>query len=152
MARSSRLIATLRSAGRAFVADTAPLIYRTERSGDPRSVRVCDEVFELVESGELACLVSSISVAELFLGAYRAGERAVAVVDALLRHPSMGVVAPTEDLARAAAWLVARGKLNRLADALVAATANDLGLPLLTADRRLARSGAVEAFLVADFA
>jgi predicted nucleic acid-binding protein len=40
----------------------------------------------------------------------------------------------------------------RLADALIAATALDLGLPLVTADRRLARSGAVEALLVQDFA
>jgi predicted nucleic acid-binding protein len=42
--------------------------------------------------------------------------------------------------------------VRRIADALVVATALDLGLPLVTADRRLARSGGVETLLVQELA
>jgi predicted nucleic acid-binding protein len=52
--------------------------------------------------------------------------------------------------AHAAARHVARSTIRRLADALVAATAAELQLPLVTGDRRLAR--AARALLVQDFA
>lgn len=153
MAGASRLVAALRATGAdAFVADTAPLIYRTERRRvDPKLVDACDAVFELVESGRIACLVSSVTVAEFFVGAYRKGEDAVAFADAYLRQASFAVVPPDGDVAQAAALLVARRKVRRIADALIAATANSLGLPLLTADRELARSGIARTLLVSDF-
>lgn len=152
MAGASRLVAALRATGAdAFVADTAPLIYRTERRVDPKLVDACDAVFELVESGRIACLVSSVTVAEFFVGAYRKGEDAVAFADAYLRQASFAVVPPDGDVAQAAALLVARRKVRRIADALIAATANSLGLPLLTADRELARSGIARTLLVSDF-
>lgn len=152
MAGASRLVAALRATGAdAFVADTAPLIYRTERRVDPKLVDACDAVFELVESGRIACLVSSVTVAEFFVGAYRKGKDAVAFADAYLRQASFAVVPPDGDVAQAAALLVARRKVRRIADALIAATANSLGLPLLTADRELARSGIARTLLVSDF-
>lgn len=134
------------------MADTAPVLYRLERGGPAELVRVCDPVFELVETGELACLVSSVTVAEIFVGAYRLDEAAIAVTNAYLSQPSLGVVPPSREIAQSAGWLVARRKLGRLADALIAATANDVGLPLLTSDRGLARSGAANALLVTDYA
>jgi predicted nucleic acid-binding protein len=51
-------------------------------------------------------------------------------------------------VAHGAARLVARRVVPRLGDALVAATAVDLAVPLVTANRRLAR--AVSALLVQD--
>jgi predicted nucleic acid-binding protein len=146
------LVETLRAAGGAFVADTAPLILRTERRGQGDYVRACDPAFAAVESGELFCFVSTLTVAEFFVGVVRLGREAVAFADAYFRQPSLIVVPPDREVAQAAAWLVARGRLRRVADALIAATANDLGLPLLTTDRRLARAGAVEALHVSDFA
>lgn len=56
------------------------------------------------------------------------------------------------EIAREAARLIGSEQLRRLPDALVAATAAAIGLPVVTNDRRLARSGVVDALLVADFA
>jgi predicted nucleic acid-binding protein len=134
------------------VADTAPLIFRLEGGGDPRLVRACSPLFDLVDDGELGCLVSTISAAEFFAGAHRRGAAAVAVFDAFLRSPAVGVVPPDVETASTAGKLLARRHLRRLGDAVIAATALDLGLPLVTADRRLARARAVKTFLLADFA
>jgi predicted nucleic acid-binding protein len=105
-----------------------------------------------VERGQLACLVSAISVAELLVAPTRAGSRALAAVDAFLRQPFLGIVEVGDGVARRAARVLAEQRLRRLADALIAATALELRLPLVTNDRRLAASGVVEAFVVSDFA
>ena len=146
MAREHRLVAEVRGAGGGFLCDTAPLVYRLERSGSPRVLDAVDALFDRVEEGELGCLVSSISAAELFVRPYRVHPPAATVVDGFLRSPNVGVVAPTLPVAHGAARLVARRVVPRLGDALVAATAADLAIPLVTADRRLAR--AVGALLV----
>jgi predicted nucleic acid-binding protein len=153
VARGTGLVGALREAGAAaFVADTAPLIFRLERRADPRLVGACDPLFDAVERGELGCLVSTISAAELFVGAFRQGAASVTLVDAFLRGPAIGLVPPRLEVAQAAARLVARRRLARLSDAMIAATALDLSLPLVTADRRLARTGVGRTVLVADFA
>jgi predicted nucleic acid-binding protein len=108
--------------------------------------------FGAVELGELHCVVGVVSVAELFVHPMRRGPAIVALAHALLQQPGVTVAEAGEAVARRAAGLLARGPVRRLADALVAAAAADLGLPLVTADRRLARSGVVEALLVQDFA
>lgn len=149
MAREHELVDALRDPG-SFVCDTAPLVYWLERSGAPGVRRVLDALFGRVAEGEVACLVSSISAAELLIGPYRAHPPAVTVVDGFLRSPHVGVVAPSLGIAHAAARLVARRIVGRLGDAFVAATAADLDLPLVTGDRRLAR--AVGGLLVQDFA
>lgn len=69
-------------------------------------------------------------------------------VDGFLRGPHLGRVLPTLGVAHGAARLVARRVTPRLGDAIVAATAAQLRLPLVTTDRRLAR--AVGAIFVPD--
>lgn len=153
MARRAGLVEAVRASGQgAFVTDTAPLIFRLEAGGDPRLVRACKPLFDLVDNGGLGCLVSSISAAEFFVGAHRRGAAAVAVFDAFLRSPAVGVVPPDVVTASTAGELVAHRRLRRLGDAIIAATALGLGLPLVTADRRLARAGVVQTYLIADFA
>ena len=150
MAREHPLVAEVLRGGGGFLCDTAPLVYWLERSG-PRPVRAAvDALFDGVEEGVLGCLVSSLSAAELLVRPYRIGPPAVTVVDGFLRSSSVGLVPPSLGVAHGAARLVARRLLPRLGDAVVAATAAELGLLLVTADRRLAR--AVKGLLVQDFA
>jgi predicted nucleic acid-binding protein len=148
MARRS-LLSALSSAG-AFVCDTAPLVYRLERSQPPRVLAAVDTLFDAVESGSIACIVPSVCAAELLVRPYTLGPPAVSVADGLLRSPGVAVAAPELGTAHAAARHVARGSIPRLADAFVAATAAELRLPLVTGDRRLAR--AADALLVHDYA
>jgi predicted nucleic acid-binding protein len=153
MARPRTLTDALRAAGHeTFLADTPPLIYRLQRRSAPSLTAVCDPVFEAVERGQLGCLVSAVSVAELLVAPTRAGSRALAAVDAFLRQPFLGIVEVGDVVARRAARMLAEQRLRRLADALIAASALELRIPLVTNDRRLAASGVVEAFLVSDFA
>ena len=149
MAREHPLVAEVRRAGGGFVSDTAPLIYHLESSAAPAVLAAVDALFDAVEGGELGCFVSSVSAAELLVRPYRIGPPAVTVTDGFLRGPNIGLVRPSLGVAHGAARLVARGILPRLADAIVAATATELQLPLVTADRRLARS--VGGFLVQEY-
>jgi predicted nucleic acid-binding protein len=135
----------------AFVADTAPLIYRLERVGRPRLLAVCDPLFDAVERQEIGCVISAMTAAELFVKPFRSGPEFVLTVDAFLRQPFVGIADVTRDVARTGAALVAAGRVGRLTDALIASTALELGLPLVTGDRRLARAEGVNALLVADY-
>jgi predicted nucleic acid-binding protein len=150
VAQEHRLLAAVQAAADAFVCDTAPLVYRIEGSGPRAVVAAIDGLFDRVDDGTLGCLVSTISAAELLVRPYRVHPAAAAVVDGFLRSSNVGVVPPGLAVAHGAARLVARRVVPRLGDAIVAATAVDLGLPLVTADRRLAR--AVGALLVQDYA
>ncbi len=147
MARRS-LLSALGDA-EAFVCDTAPLVYRLERTPSRSVLGEVDAVFDAVEEGGLACIVPAVCAAELLVRPYGLGPPAVSVVDALLRSPGVAVAPPGLGTAHAAARHVARRTIPRLADALVAATAAELRLPLVTGDRRLAR--AAGALLVHDF-
>jgi predicted nucleic acid-binding protein len=153
VARTGGLLAAVEATGAgAFVADTAPLVYRLERRAQSALTAVCDPLFDAVGRGDLGCMISAISVAELLVAPLRArAAAAVVVVDAFLRQPSVGIADVDGDLARAAAHLLAGGRVGRLPDALIVATGVRLDLPIVTGDRRLARSAA-NAFLVADFA
>jgi predicted nucleic acid-binding protein len=152
VAGARSLLAAVEAVGvGAFVADTAPIIYRVERSADPGLVDACDPLFDATEAEDLGCLVSTISVAELLIAPFRSGPAAVSAVDAFLRQPGLGVVELDEPLARRAAELVARNVVGRLPDALIAATSLEYSLPLVTGDRRLARALAPNAFLVSDY-
>jgi predicted nucleic acid-binding protein len=146
------LLAAVEATGAgAFVADTAPIIYRVERSADRRLVDACDRLFDATEAEGLGCLVSAVSVAELLIEPFRAGPAAVSAVDAFLRQPGLGIAELDEPIARTAAELVARSRVARLPDALIAATSLAYSLPLVTGDRRLARALAPNALLVADY-
>ena len=129
----------------AFVCDTAPAIFRFERSGPPTALAVVDELFDLVVDGTIACLVPAVCAAELLVRPHRLGAAAVVVADGFLRGPNVHVLAPGLTIAHGAARLLARGAIRRLPDALIAATAHEARAPLVTADRRLARvvSGAL---------
>ena len=133
----------------AFVCDTAPLVYRLERTPRQSILAEVDALFDTVESGTLTCIVPTVCAAELLARPYMLGPPAVSVADALLRSPGVAVAAPRLGTAHAAARHVHRRATPRLADALVAATAAELRLPLVTGDRRLAR--AARALLVQDF-
>lgn len=134
----------------AFVCDTAPLVYRLERTPSRSVLGEVDTLFDAVEAGALVCIVPAVCAAELLVRPYGLGPPAVSVADALLRSPRVAVAPPGLGTAHAAARHVARRTIPRLADALVAATAAELQLPLVTGDRRLAR--AAGALLVHDFA
>ena len=151
MARDHPLVAAVRPAG-AFVCDTGPAVYRLEDSAPASAGAAVDALFAEVDAQRIACLVPSVCAAELLVRPYRLGPEAVIVADAFLRAPSMAVVPTSLGAAHGAARLVARRVVARLADALVAATAEEVGVPLITSDRRLARSGAADALLLADFA
>jgi predicted nucleic acid-binding protein len=150
--RARDLLAAVEAVGAgAFVADTAPIIYRVERAVNPSLVSACDPLFDAVESEDLGCLVSALSVAELLIAPFRAGPAAVSSVDAFLRQPTLGIVELDEAIARASAELVANGRVNRLPDAVIAATSSQYALPLVTGDRRLAKAMSPGAFLVSDY-
>lgn len=125
-------------------------MYRLERSASPEVLEAVDALFDEVERGRMGCLVSTIVAAEFLLRPYRVSPRLAPGVDGFLRGPHLGLVPPSLGVAHGAARLVAKRVLPRLSDAVVAATAAEVGLPLVTADRRLAR--AVGALLVQDFA
>jgi predicted nucleic acid-binding protein len=148
----AQLLAAVEAFGAgAFVSDTAPIIYRVERGANARLVAACDPLFEAVEAEELGCLVSAVSVAELLIAPFRVGPAAVSAVDAFLRQPLLGIAEVDDVVARTAAELVASERVSRLPDALIAATGLRYGLPVVTGDRRLARSLGVDTFLVTDF-
>lgn len=144
-----RTLLTALGDAEAFVCDTAPLVYRLERSSPRTVLAAVDRVFDAVESGDLACIVPVTCAAELLVRPYLVAPAAVSVVDALLRSPGVAVAPPEIGTAHAAARYIARGVVRRLADAFVAATAAELRLPLVTGDRRLAR--ATGGLLVHDF-
>lgn len=148
MAREHPLVAEVAARGGGFVCDTGPLVFRLERSGPRRVREAVDALFGRVELGEIGCFVSTLSASELLVHPHRMGLPAVGVADGFLRSPFVGLVPPSLAVAHGAARLVARRALPRLGDAVIAATAADLRLPLVTADRRLAR--AVGALLVQD--
>lgn len=153
MGRASTLIDALRAAGyESFVADTAPLVYRFQRRSAPRLTVACDALFDAVERGEVTCFVSAVSVTEILVVPIRAGPGALEAIDAFFHQPFLGIVEVGEAVARRGARVLASRKTRRLADALIAATALEARVPLVTNDRRLARSGVVDALLVSDFA
>ncbi len=152
MGRAEHLLAAVEATGAgAFVADTAPIIYRVERGADGRLIAACDPLFDAVEAEQLGCLVSAASVAELLIDPFRAGPAAVSAIDAFLRQPSLGIADVDEAIARTAAELIARERVGRLPDALIAATGLRYEIPVVTGDRRLARSMGSGAFLVTDY-
>jgi hypothetical protein len=147
-----RLLAAIedRSAG-AFVADTAPIIYRVTRGPDKQFVAACDPLFDAVEDDELGCIVSAASLAELLIEPFRAGPAAVSAIDAFLRQRAIGIAEVDEVVARTAAELLASRRLNRLSSAVVGATALCYSIPVVTGDRVLARGLGGAALLVADY-
>lgn len=151
MAGGSLLAAVVATRAGGFVADTAPIIYRLERRADAKLVAAVDPLFDAVERGELGCIVSAVSAAELLIAPFRLGPAAVSTVDRFLRQPMLGIADVDMPIARGAAHAIAAAKLARLPDALIAATARALALPLVTGDRSLSRSGVATGLCVRDY-
>lgn len=147
MAREHPLVTAVARYG-AFVSDTAPLVYYVEGSGPRRLRDAIAVLLEGVSKGSLGCFVSTVSAGELLVHPHRIGLHAIPPVDGFLRSGEIVLVPPSLEVAHGAARLVARRVVPRLGDAIIAATAADLRLPLVTTDRRLAR--AVGALLVQD--
>jgi predicted nucleic acid-binding protein len=80
--------------------------------------------------------------AEILVGPYRSGAKAVTAVESFLSDFSVRTKPVNDMIARAAARLRSRSKSLRLPDALVLATAAELGADeVLTGDASWARSG-----------
>ena len=109
--------------GATVVVDTAPIIYVLE--GNPR---FCDQfvgLFEAAQAGHLNIAISTITLAEVLTGPYKAGQTALAkrFESALSRYTLLAV---TPSVAVLAAQLRAQYHL-RLPDAIQLATALDSG-------------------------
>lgn len=95
------------------------------------------ESFARVRSEDLVLPASAY--AEVLVGPFKMGTHRVAELDATLARVPIRVEPITAIIARTAARLRASSDSLHLADALVLATAAELGASVLTADRRLAR-------------
>lgn len=85
-------------------------------------------------------VISASTLAEILVGAYRAGSRAERIVEGFVAD-RLRVEPVSADIARRSARLRASTKTLRLADALVIATGEALGASeILTADRAWAGS------------
>ncbi len=148
----SGLLAAIGDRGaEAFVADTAPIIYRVTRGPDRQLLGACDPLFDAVEQDRLGCLVSAASMTELLIEPFRTGPAALSAIDAFLSQRSLVVAEVDEEIARGAAELLASRKLNRLSSAVVGATALCYAIPVVTGDRVLARGLGGAALLVSDY-
>ena len=86
-------------------------------------------------------IVPASAYAEMLVGPYRSGAKAVAEIESFLADFAIRIEPITATIARAAARLRGRSKSLRLPDALVLATAEEFGAALvLTGDASLARS------------
>ena len=122
--------------GALVVVDTAPIIYLLQ--DHPQFLPLFIGLFEAEAAGELQIAVSTITVAEVLTGPFRAGQDALArrYETALSRF---AVVAVNSSIAVWAARLRARYML-KLPDAIQLATALELGAAaLVTHDRDFAR-------------
>jgi predicted nucleic acid-binding protein len=121
--------------GATVVVDSAPLIYLLDEH--PQFAAQFVGLFEAAEAGDLQIAISSITVAEVLTGPYKAGQALLAkrYEAALLQ---LTVVPVSASIAVLAAQLRSRYRL-KLPDALQLATALDVGASaLVTHDRDFA--------------
>ena len=86
-------------------------------------------------------IVPASAYAEMLVGPYRSGAKAVAEIELFFADFAIRIEPITVTIARAAARLRGRSKSLRLPDALVLATADELGAEMvLTGDASWARS------------
>ena len=127
--------------GATVVVDTAPIIYVLE--GNPQ---FCDQftgLFEAAQAGHLNLAISTITLAEVLTGPFKAGQTPLAkrFENALSRYTLLAV---TPSVAVLAAQLRARYGL-RLPDAIQLATALDSGATaFVTHDRDFSRVSGID--------
>jgi predicted nucleic acid-binding protein len=96
-------------------------------------------------------IVPASAYAEMLVGPYRSGAKAVAAFESFLADFAIRIEPITATIARAAARLRGRSKSLRLPDALVLATADELGAEMvLTGDASWARSRRVKVIRARD--
>lgn len=118
--------------------DTAPFIYLIEEH--PRFLPVVIPVFEAIQGGRLRAATSSLTLMEVLVVPYRAGnlDLASAYEELLTRSGGLGVIDVDPPILRAAAHLRARYPSLRTPDALqLAAALAARCTTFLTNDRRL---------------
>ncbi|MFM2084420.1 MAG: tRNA(fMet)-specific endonuclease VapC [Pseudomonadota bacterium] len=109
--------------GATLVVDSAPLIYVLDEH--PQFAAQFVDLFEAAESGDFQIAISTITVAEVLTGPYKAGQTLLAkrYERALLHY---NVIAVSATIAVLAAQLRSRYRL-KLPDAMQLATALDVG-------------------------
>jgi predicted nucleic acid-binding protein len=133
--KASRLWAGL-PRGSSVLVDTAPFIYILE--SHPQYADQFQGLFQAASAGELTIALSTITLAEILTGPFKAGQTALAkrYEQALLRY---NVVPVSNSIAILAAQLRAQYRL-KLPDAIQLASALDLGAAaLVTHDRDFSR-------------
>lgn len=132
--------------------DTAPFIYLIEEH--PRFLGVVKPVFEAIARGAMQAVASELTLLEVLVVPYRAGNVALATryEDLLSRSRGLTLVGLDRDLLREAARLRATRGL-KTPDAIQAATALRAGCTaLLTNDRDLGALEGVRVVQVREYA
>jgi len=130
--------------GALIAVDSAPIIYFLEDHS--KFGRRYAAYFEAAEAGQIAIVISTITLAEVLSGPLRTGNEMLAAQyrEALTGAPGWRVISVDADIAVSAARLRGRYKL-RLPDAIQVATAIATGAQaLLTNDKALARIKEIE--------
>lgn len=127
--------------GATVMVDTAPFIYLLE--SHPQFADRFVGLFEAAAAGKLSIVLSTITLAEVLTGPFKAGETALAKrYEKALSH--YNVIPVSTPIAVLAAQLRAQYRL-RLPDAIQLATALDVGAAaLVTHDRDFSRVTGVE--------
>jgi predicted nucleic acid-binding protein len=116
--------------------DTPIYIYALERNA--AFAPLADAVLARVRDGGLRAVSSTLVVAETFVQPFRLGLEALAAeyLDRLANYPNLRLLAPGEEICRAAAELRGKHPTLRLPDALHVATAINAGASaFLTQDK-----------------
>lgn len=134
-----------------LVLDTNCLIYALDDPQSARGAWLAKTVVRPTVEGALQVSISTVTLAELLVRPYSAGDaaRASALRRALETLPGLTVVPLTADIASAAAQLRASAGL-RLPDAMIVATAASLGAAVLTNDQDLNKPGLSVPVLLLD--
>jgi predicted nucleic acid-binding protein len=131
--------------------DTAPFIYLIEEH--PRYLTPLLPLFETAAAGGMSLVTSAVTLLEVLVAPYRAGDTRLADRYAALLTRSRGVtmIEISIDQLRAAARLRA-ARVMRTPDALQVAAALTAGCPtLVTNDRRLPNLAGLRVLQVSDY-
>ena len=144
------LLARLREAGRVFL-DTAPLIYFVE--GHPRYSELLTGVFKAIDDGEIAAVVSPVTLAASLVQPFRAGRAdfAAEFTARIVRGANTQFLQVDSAAVTSAARLRAQYNFT-LTDAIQLALATDAGCRvLLTNDFGISRVRTLEVLVLDDF-
>jgi len=132
--------------------DTAPLVYLIERH--PEYLPILEPLFAAIDSGSIEAVTSGLTLLEVLVVPYRAGDLALAERYEALLTQSRGLrlVELDRPILRLAAHLRATFRTLRAPDALQAAVALSTGCSaFLTNDRRLPRLPGLKVLQVNDY-